>query len=69
MKIKIDLAETKPDETKFPHFRIGKTTGDIYFFTDGFMYQRLTGDFEQDRSSVNFGNTTYFTGSITLENG
>ena len=66
MKIKTDLSEKEPDETKFPHLRIDYDEYVYIFYSTNVSFNLSCSDMAVRCSP--FGRTEYFTGSITLSN-
>ena len=68
MKVKTDLSEKRPDETKFPHLRESNDGyGYIYIFYSNIASVCLSHSDMAVRTAT-FTSTEYFTGSITLSN-
>lgn len=67
--MKSKIAKKVPDETRFPHLRADEDDefGYVYIFFSENVSFNLTCSDMAVRSST-FANTTYFTGSLTLEN-
>ena len=69
MKVKTDLSEKQPDETKFPQLRSIDDIDDTYIYL--FYSNKASVCLSHSDMAVrtaDFDGTDYFTGSITLSN-